>query len=87
MRANKQGDVAFGNIVGSNIYNILGIGGFTALIAPGGVPAEIVRFDALVMIAVTLVFAAFAWSGLRIARWEGAVLLAGYAAYAAATWP
>lgn len=31
----RQGDVAFGNIVGSNIYNILGIGGFTALIAPG----------------------------------------------------
>ena len=40
----KQGDLAFGNIIGSNIYNILGIGGFTALIAPGSVPAEIVTF-------------------------------------------
>jgi len=83
----KQGDVAFGNIVGSNIYNILGIGGFTALIAPGAVPAEIVTFDNLVMIGVSLALVAFAWSGLRIARWEGAVLLAGYAVYVYAIWP
>lgn len=83
----KQGDVAFGNIVGSNIYNILGIGGFTALIAPGVVPAEIVSFDNLVMICVSLALVAFAWTGLRIARWEGAVLLAGYLVYVWAIWP
>lgn len=83
----RQGDVAFGNIVGSNIYNILGIGGTTALIAPGTVPAEIVSFDNLVMIAVSLLLVLFAWSGLRIARWEGAVLAAGYAAYVYAIWP
>jgi len=83
----KQGDVAFGNIVGSNIYNILGIGGFTALIAPGAVPAEIVSFDALVMIGASVLLVGFAWTGLRIARWEGAVLLAGYALYIYAIWP
>ncbi len=83
----KQGDVAFGNIVGSNIYNILGIGGFTALIAPGPVPIEIVSFDNLVMIGLSLALVAFAWSGLRIARWEGAVLVAGYVAYVYAIWP
>jgi cation:H+ antiporter len=83
----KQGDVAFGNIIGSNIYNILGIGGFTALMAPGAVPAEIVTFDNLVMIGVSVALVAFAWTGLRIARWEGAVLLAGYAAYIHAIWP
>jgi cation:H+ antiporter len=83
----KQGDVAFGNIVGSNIYNILGIGGFTTLIAPGAVPAEIVGFDNLVMIAVSLALVAFAWTGLRIARWEGAALLAGYVAYVYFIWP
>ena len=83
----KQGDVAFGNIVGSNIYNILGIGGFTALIAPGAVPPEIVSFDNLVMIGVTVVLVGFAWTGLRIARWEGAVLLAGYVTYVYAIWP
>jgi cation:H+ antiporter len=37
----RQADVAFGNIIGSNIYNILGIGGVTALIAPSQVPSEI----------------------------------------------
>lgn len=83
----KQGDVAFGNIVGSNIYNILGIGGFTALIAPGAVPAEIVSFDNLVMIGVSVALVAFAWTGLKIARWEGAVLLAGYVVYIYAIWP
>jgi len=83
----KQGDVAFGNIVGSNVYNILGIGGFTALMAPGAVPAEIVSFDNLVMVAVSLGFVAFAWTGLRIARREGAVLLAGYVAYVYVIWP
>lgn len=83
----RQGDVAFGNIVGSNIYNILGIGGFTALIAPGPAPAEIVRFDNLVMVAVSLALVAFAWTGLRIDRREGAALLAGYAAYLYAIWP
>ncbi|HEY8594253.1 MAG TPA: calcium/sodium antiporter [Devosiaceae bacterium] len=77
----KQGDVAFGNIVGSNIYNILGIGGTTALIAPGAVPREIVTFDNLVMIAVSLALVIFARTGLKIVRWEGAILLVGYAVY------
>lgn len=77
----RQGDVAFGNIVGSNIYNILGIGGATALVVPGAVPAEIVGFDNFVMLGVTLLLVIFAWTGLRIGRREGAVLLAGYAAY------
>ncbi len=83
----KQGDVAFGNIVGSNIYNILGIGGVTAFIAPGPVPAEIVSFDNLVMIGVTLAMVVYAWTGLRIARGEGVALIAGYAVYVYAIWP
>ena len=83
----RQGDVAFGNIVGSNIYNILGIGGATALIAPGEVPAEIVNFDNLVMIGVLAVLVAFAWTGRRIARWEGAALLLGYLVYVFVLWP
>lgn len=77
----RQGDVAFGNVVGSNIYNLLGIGGATALIAPSQVPAEIIGFDAPIMVAVSLLLVLFAATGLRIARREGAVLLAGYLAY------
>ncbi|OWU83796.1 sodium:calcium antiporter [Oceanicola sp. 22II-s10i] len=83
----KQSDIAFGNIVGSNIYNILGIGGTTALIAPSAVPTEIVTFDNLVMLAVTGLLVLFAATGLRIARWEGGVLLAGYFGYIAILWP
>lgn len=83
----KQGDVAFGNIVGSNIYNILGIGGMTALIAPSTVPAEIVGFDNLVMVGVSVALVALAYTALRIARWEGGVLLAGYFLYVYWIWP
>ncbi|MEQ8778362.1 MAG: calcium/sodium antiporter [Roseibium album] len=83
----RQVDVAFGNIIGSNIYNILGIGGATALIAPSAVPAEIVRFDNLVMICVSVVFVFFAYTRFSIARWEGAVLLAGYCVYVYYLWP
>jgi len=83
----KQGDIAFGNIVGSNIYNILGIAGFTALIAPGAVPAEILGVDNLVMIGVSVALVVFAWTDLKIARWEGAVLLAAYIGYIFAIWP
>ncbi len=83
----KQTEVAFGNVVGSNIYNILGIGGFTALISPTNVPSEIVRFDNLIMIGASLVLVAFAFTGRRISRREGAILVAGYAAYVALIWP
>ena len=83
----KQADVAFGNIIGSNIYNILGIGGATVLIAPSEVPAEIASFDNFVMVAASLLVVVVAFTGRRIARWEGALLLAGYVAYMAFLWP
>ena len=83
----RQTEVAFGNIVGSNIYNILGIGGATMLIAPGPVPATIVTWDNLVMLAASAVFLACAVTGWRLSRREGAALLAGYAAYIATLWP
>ncbi|WP_068114333.1 calcium/sodium antiporter [Tropicimonas marinistellae] len=83
----RQGDVAFGNVVGSNIYNILGIGGATALIAPSWVPGEIAGFDAPLMVGITAVLVLFAATGRRIARWEGLALLAGYGGYLYVLWP
>ncbi len=77
----RHGDVAFGNIVGSNIFNILGIGGATALVSPIAVPAEIIRLDIWVMLAATLLLVAFATTGLRVTRMEGAVFVIAYAAY------
>jgi cation:H+ antiporter len=83
----KQADVAFGNIVGSNIYNILGIGGVTALIAPTEVPLEIVHFDNLVMIAASILLVAVAYTGRRISRSEGGLLVVLYIGYVAWLWP
>lgn len=73
--------VALGNIIGSNIFNVLGILGVTALVKPLRVPVEIVSLDIWVMIAATVALLLFARTGWRIERREGAALMAGYAAY------
>lgn len=83
----RQGDVAFGNIMGSNIYNILGIGGATGAIAPLSVPQSIATFDAPVMVAVSLLLVVFAWTGLRLNRIEGAIMVLLYAGYVFWLWP
>ena len=77
----KHGDVALGNIMGSNIYNVLGIGGVTGLLSPTDIPREIATFDNFVMLAASAAMFAVAWSGYRISRLEGTALLAGYIAY------
>lgn len=77
----RQSDLAWGNVVGSNIYNVLGIGGVTALVAPGPVPASIATFDAPLLVGVSLLAVALAWSGRVISRLEGAVLLVFQAAW------
>lgn len=79
----REGDVALGNVVGSNIYNILGILGVTALVEPIAVPAEIVRLDIWVMLAATVAMLFVAATGKRISRIEGGVLMAGYGGYLA----
>ena len=77
----RQADVAFGNIVGSNIYNVLGILGITALVTPIAVPPEIIALDIWVMLGATVLLLAFAITGWRVSRLEGAFLLAAYATY------
>jgi cation:H+ antiporter len=79
----KHSDVALGNVLGSNLYNVLGIGGLTGIIAPTDFPAQIVRFDNLVMIAASALLLFFAWTGQRISRREGGILLTGYVLYLA----
>lgn len=76
-----RGDLALGNVLGSNIYNVLGILGVTALAKPLEVPAQIAGFDIWIMVAAASVLIAMAVTGWRISRREGAVLLIGYAAY------
>ncbi len=76
-------DVAFGNIVGSNIYNLLGILGVTALIHPIAIPADIGLVDWAVMIGSAVLLLVFARSGARISRLEGLAFLTCYAGYVA----
>ena len=76
-----QSDLAFGNIIGSNIFNILGILGATAMVQPLTVPAAILEFDVWLMLAVTLVLCVFAVSGWRISRREGLAMTAAYLGY------
>lgn len=79
----KHEDVALGNVVGSNIYNLCGILGLTALIHPIEVPAEIAAFDIWVMLGVTALLIVQLRSGWRLTRIEGALLVALYAGYTA----
>jgi cation:H+ antiporter len=83
----RHADVALGNVLGSNIYNILGIGGATAILAPTPVPPEIAGFDVWVMLAASAALILFGRTGWRIGRREGAAFLAAYVFYVWAIWP
>ncbi len=77
----RQSEIAIGNIVGSNIFNVLGILGVTAMIAPIPVAGRFLRFDLPVMIAVSLLLTALLLTRPKIGRWMGVALLAAYLAY------
>ena len=77
----RQTDIALGNIIGSNIFNILGILGTTVLIRPIEIPQNVVVFDAWVLLGVTALLLYYAMSEARISRREGAIFLALYLAY------
>jgi cation:H+ antiporter len=80
-----QADLAVGNVVGSNLLNILVVLGLSALAAPGGVPVPpgALAFDIPVMTTVAAACLPVFFVDGRIARWEGALFLAYYAAYTA----
>jgi len=76
-------DIAVGNVIGSNIFNILGIIGITGIVAPEGLAVSnvVLAFDLPVMVATSLVCLPILISGFRITRPEGLVLLLYYGAY------
>ncbi len=79
-------DIAVGNVVGSNTFNILGCLGVSGLFAGSGglvMSPALLNFDIWVMIAVALACLPVFLTGREIARWEGAVFLGYYAAYVA----
>ena len=77
----RHADVAVGNILGSNIFNLLGILGVSTLLQPLPVHARILQFDQWVMLGTSLVLLLFLYTGRRLSRLEGGVLLAGYGIY------
>ncbi len=77
----RQAELAFGNIVGSNIFNVLGILGVTGLIVPISVPAIGLNYDLWILAATTMLLMVFAVTDRRLSRAEGAIFLACYAAY------
>jgi cation:H+ antiporter len=77
-------DVCLGNILGSNIFNLFGIMGVTAMAIPVPFPDQIVQFDLWALLFVSVLLIPFMMSGRRICRIEGGVLLALYAGYVTA---
>jgi cation:H+ antiporter len=77
-----QADVALGNVVGSNVFNVLAILGVSALLAPLVVAQQLVRFDVPLLIAASLVTLLLALDG-RLGAFDGLAFLAGLAAYVA----
>jgi cation:H+ antiporter len=78
-------DIAVGNVIGSNTFNLLGVLGLSSLVAPHAlpVPPAMLNFDLLVMIGVALACLPIFFTGHVIARWEGALFLAYFFAYTA----
>ena len=81
----KESDIAIGNVVGSNIFNILMILGSTAVLKPVPVPQSALQFDFLVMIAFSLVLLPLAWTQRKLARWECGLFMVGYVAFVVLT--
>lgn len=77
-----QADIALGNVVGSNIFNILFILGVSALIVPLVVSHQIVRLEVPIMIAVSMLLLVVTYDG-RITIFDGGILFAGIVAYTA----
>lgn len=79
----KESDIAVGNVVGSNIFNLLCVLGVTALIKPLGLPTEPtdMRVHVWIMLAITAAMVIFALARPSMGRWIGSVFLLVYAGY------
>jgi cation:H+ antiporter len=81
-----QSDIAVGNILGSNIFNILGTLGLAAGVRPLHAPG-MGQTDLWVMVAYAMVLLPLLWTGRQLQRWEGGLLMVGYFVYLWRLWP
>ncbi|MCW5954626.1 MAG: sodium:calcium antiporter, partial [Propionibacteriaceae bacterium] len=81
VRGNR--DIAVGNLIGSSVFNLTLILGLPVLIANGSGPIDphLIRVDLPIMVAVSLLCIPLFLSGKKLSRWEGVMLVIGYAAY------
>jgi cation:H+ antiporter len=79
----KEPDIALGNVIGSNVFNMLCILGITALVSPIGVSWAEIQRDVWVMLGVTVLLLPFLLTGRRLSRLEGGIFLALYVGYVA----
>lgn len=76
-----RSDLAIGNVIGSNLFNTLVILGLTGMMSPLPVPPSLVASDCWWMLAITLLLVPMMYTGLKVSRWEGGLLLTVYCVY------
>ena len=81
----RQDDIAIGNVVGSNLFNVLGVLGGAALAKPVGVELALFEFELPVLALSAAVLFPLVWRRNRIGRIEGGLLLVGFVAFTALT--
>ncbi|MCG6990059.1 MAG: calcium/sodium antiporter [Gemmatimonadetes bacterium] len=74
----KEADIAVGNVIGSNIFNIAGILGVASVIQPMHVPSAVLRHEIPAVLGMSILLLPLLRTGWRIQRWEGALLLVCY---------
>jgi cation:H+ antiporter len=77
----RQSDIAVGNVLGSNVFNILGILGITSVMKPQAIEGNVFRFDLPVMLGAAVLLTILMRTGARLSRWEGGIMLGAYIAY------
>jgi len=82
----READIAVGNIVGSNIFNILSVAGIASVLHPLDATG-LAHFDIIAMLLLSAMMLPLAWTGFQLRRWEGALLLLCYGVYLFMIWP
>lgn len=77
----RHAEVAIGNVLGSNTFNILGILGIFAFLQPLPILSRILQFDQWVMLGTAILVMLFLYTGKKLSRLEGGLLVLGYIAY------
>ena len=77
----KESDISIGNLIGSNIFNILGVLGVTSIVHPLNISDSIIQKDFIWMMGVAVILFPMIYFSQRISRWSGMILFGGYLTY------